>query len=97
MTEMRFKVSLKVESPLIFIGDGRKTCRLKDSKKRVVVVEDPRWIKFWKVIFRFSEVILRLEILKTHWGYKFRFGVFEIPRGDFELIAAAMGLGLPNS
>ena len=34
---------------------------------------------------------------KTHWGYKFRFGVFEIPRGDFELIAAAMGLGLPNS
>ena len=29
---------------------------------------------------------------KTHWGYKFRFGVFEIPAGDFELIAEAMDL-----
>ena len=27
---------------------------------------------------------------KTHWGYRFRFGMFEIDRHDFELIAAAM-------
>lgn len=27
---------------------------------------------------------------KTHWGYKFRFGLFEIPKADFELIQAAM-------
>ena len=27
---------------------------------------------------------------KTHWGYVFRFGHLEIPRGDFELIAALM-------
>ncbi|MCA9868837.1 MAG: EVE domain-containing protein [Caldilineae bacterium] len=32
---------------------------------------------------------------KTRWGYKFRFGVFEIPRRDFELIADAMELVLP--
>jgi predicted RNA-binding protein len=23
---------------------------------------------------------------KTHWGYRFRFGLFEIPEADFELI-----------
>jgi hypothetical protein len=27
---------------------------------------------------------------KTHWGYKFRFGLFEIPKEDFELIKARM-------
>jgi predicted RNA-binding protein len=27
---------------------------------------------------------------KTHWGYKFRFGLFEIPKEDFELIKSAM-------
>jgi hypothetical protein len=27
---------------------------------------------------------------KTHWGYKFRFGLFEIPAADYQLIAAAM-------
>jgi len=27
---------------------------------------------------------------KTHWGYKFRFGMFEIPQADFELIKSAM-------
>ena len=27
---------------------------------------------------------------KTHWGYKFRFGLFEIPQADFELIRGAM-------
>ena len=27
---------------------------------------------------------------KTHWGYKFRFGLFEIPEADYQLIAAAM-------
>ena len=27
---------------------------------------------------------------KTHWGYKFRFGLFEIPRSDFELICCGM-------
>lgn len=27
---------------------------------------------------------------KTHWGYKFRFGMFEIPETDFELIRHAM-------
>ena len=27
---------------------------------------------------------------KTHWGYAFRFGHLEIPRADFELIAAEM-------
>jgi hypothetical protein len=27
---------------------------------------------------------------KTHWGYKFRFGLFEIPEADFELIQSVM-------
>lgn len=27
---------------------------------------------------------------KTHWGYKFRFGLFQIPEADFELIKNAM-------
>lgn len=27
---------------------------------------------------------------KTHWGYKFRFGLFEIPKEDFDLIHNAM-------
>jgi predicted RNA-binding protein len=27
---------------------------------------------------------------KTHWGYKFRFGMFEIPQADFELIKKRM-------
>jgi predicted RNA-binding protein len=27
---------------------------------------------------------------KTHWGYKFRFGLFQIPEQDFELIKNAM-------
>jgi hypothetical protein len=27
---------------------------------------------------------------KTHWGYMFRFGLFEIPSQDFELIQQAM-------
>jgi predicted RNA-binding protein len=27
---------------------------------------------------------------KTHWGYRFRFGLFEIPEADFELIKNAM-------
>ena len=27
---------------------------------------------------------------KTHWGYKFRFGLFEIPEVDFEIISRAM-------
>jgi len=27
---------------------------------------------------------------KTRWGYTFRFGLFEIPRRDFELIKRAM-------
>jgi len=27
---------------------------------------------------------------KTHWGYAFRYGHLEIPRADFELIAAKM-------
>lgn len=27
---------------------------------------------------------------KTHWGFKFRFGFFEIPKSDYEIIAKAM-------
>lgn len=27
---------------------------------------------------------------KTHWGYKFRFGLFEIPQTDFEIIRHTM-------
>ncbi len=27
---------------------------------------------------------------KTHWGYRFRLGLFEIPAADYELIAQAM-------
>jgi len=27
---------------------------------------------------------------KAHWGYKFRFGLFEIPKEDFELISTQM-------
>lgn len=30
---------------------------------------------------------------KTHWGYKFRFGMFEIPEADFMLIHDAMMVG----
>jgi len=35
---------------------------------------------------------------KTHWGYKFRFGLFEIPEADFKLISKAMlsVQGLPS-
>lgn len=29
---------------------------------------------------------------KKHWGYKFRFGHFEIDKKDFELIALGMGV-----
>jgi len=29
---------------------------------------------------------------KTHWGYIFRFGLFEIPFNDFKLIASKMGI-----
>ena len=37
-------------------------------------------------------LIERLSFIKdkTHWGYVFRFGHLEIPRADFELIAAEM-------
>jgi predicted RNA-binding protein len=37
-------------------------------------------------------LIERLSFIrdKTHWGYAFRFGHLEIPRADFELIAAEM-------
>ncbi len=37
-------------------------------------------------------LIERLEFIKdkTHWGYAFRYGHLEIPRADFELIAAQM-------
>ena len=37
-------------------------------------------------------LIERLSFIKdkTHWGYAFRFGHLEIPRGDFELIAQTM-------
>ncbi len=27
---------------------------------------------------------------KTHWGYKFRFGLFEIPKADFDIIYKAV-------
>lgn len=27
---------------------------------------------------------------KTHWGYRFRFGLFQIPEADFNLIKSAM-------
>jgi predicted RNA-binding protein len=27
---------------------------------------------------------------KTHWGFMFRFGLFEIPKADFAAIVAAM-------
>ena len=29
---------------------------------------------------------------QTHWGYKFRFGLFEISENDMQLIAQAMGV-----
>ena len=29
---------------------------------------------------------------KVHWGFMFRFGLFEIPKEDFEVIAGAMGV-----
>ena len=37
-------------------------------------------------------LIHQLEFIqdKTHWGYKFRFGLFEISQTDFELIAHSM-------
>lgn len=37
-------------------------------------------------------LIGRLSFIKdkTHWGYAFRYGHLEIPRADFELIAAEM-------
>jgi hypothetical protein len=41
----------------------------------------------------------RLSFIKDvrHWGYPFHRGLFEIPRDDFVLIAAAMGVTLPDS
>ena len=30
---------------------------------------------------------------KASWGYQFRFGLFDIPEGDMQLIAKAMGVG----
>ena len=30
---------------------------------------------------------------KTHWGYKFRFGMFEIPEADFLKIKSTMSVG----
>ena len=37
-------------------------------------------------------LIMELNFIadKTHWGYMFRFGMFEIPETDFELIRTAM-------
>jgi hypothetical protein len=37
-------------------------------------------------------LIDKLEFIKDkqHWGYMFRFGLFSIERGDFELIAVSM-------
>jgi hypothetical protein len=32
---------------------------------------------------------------QSHWGYKFRFGLFEISESDMRLIADAMGSPLP--
>ena len=32
---------------------------------------------------------------QSHWGYKFRFGLFEISGSDMRLIANAMGAALP--
>jgi len=29
---------------------------------------------------------------KSHWGYPFRFGLFQIPEQDFEIIRASMGV-----
>ena len=34
---------------------------------------------------------------KTHWGYQFRFGLFEIPEADFHLLADAMMGGHENT
>jgi hypothetical protein len=33
---------------------------------------------------------------KQRWGYKFRFGLFEIPQADFELIRRAMAVAEPR-
>lgn len=46
----------------------------------------------------FAEIrplIERLSFIqdKTHWGYAFRYGHLEIPRADFELIAAKIWKG----
>jgi len=35
---------------------------------------------------------LEFIIDKTHWGYRFRLGVIEIEKNDFEQIAAAMSI-----
>ncbi|HYE01314.1 MAG TPA: EVE domain-containing protein [Alphaproteobacteria bacterium] len=34
---------------------------------------------------------------KRRWGYPFRFGHLEVPAADFRLIAAAMGVALPDA
>jgi hypothetical protein len=34
---------------------------------------------------------------QSHWGYKFRFGLFEIEEGDMNLTANAMKAALPQS
>jgi EVE domain len=30
---------------------------------------------------------------KTSWGYQFRFGLFDIPKADMQMIATSMGIG----
>jgi hypothetical protein len=39
-------------------------------------------------------LIDKLEFIqdKTHWGYRFRFGLFQIPEHDFELIKSQMSV-----
>lgn len=41
---------------------------------------------------RIKPLIEELSFIKdkTHWGYKFRFGLFEIPESDFLLIKSVM-------
>ncbi|MEO6608700.1 MAG: EVE domain-containing protein [Aestuariivirga sp.] len=52
---------------------------------------------FETTVASISPLLQNLSFTKgqSHWGYKFRFGLFEISQGDMRLIAEAMGSTLP--
>ena len=57
---------------------------------------DVNWLE--TTVAPIAPLLQRLSFTKgqSHWGYKFRFGLFEISQDDMNLIAEAMGTTLPR-